>query len=59
MNILDAGLHACQLTSIEQIYGALDLITVNGAKTLHIQDAYGIAPGQGRQLYRAQRRRRV
>ena len=46
MNILDAGLHACQLTSIEQIYGALDLITVNGAKTLHIQDAYGIAPGR-------------
>ncbi len=46
MNILDAGLHACQLTSIEQIYDALDLITVNGARTLHLQDSYGIAPGR-------------
>ncbi len=46
MNILDAGIHICQMMSFEEIKNALDLITVNGAKTLHIQDKYGIAEGK-------------
>lgn len=46
MNILDAGIHVSHLTSIEQIYNALDLITTNGAKTLCIQEQYGIQLGK-------------
>lgn len=47
MNILDIGLHACQLTEEEKIWKALDLITVNGAKALCIPESeYGIAAGK-------------
>lgn len=45
MNILDAGIHASQLTSSRQINEAFDLITTNGAKTLCIED-YGIEVGK-------------
>lgn len=46
MNILDAGIHLCQMMSFEEINNALDLITVNGAKTLNISDHYGIEVGK-------------
>ncbi len=47
MHILDIGLNACQLTEEERIWHALDLITINGAKALHVPDeAYGIAVGK-------------
>lgn len=42
MNILDFGLHICQMMSFEEIDNALDFITVNGAKTLNIETEYGI-----------------
>ena len=45
MNILDIGLHACQLMSLKEIENALDLITVHGAKTMNL-DAYGIKEGR-------------
>ncbi|MCI6138875.1 MAG: cytosine deaminase [Clostridiaceae bacterium] len=44
MNILDIGLHACQLMSLKEIDKALDLITWNGARTLNL-DTYGIKEG--------------
>lgn len=46
MNILDVGIHICQMMSFEEINNALDLITVNGAKTLNITDNYGIEVGK-------------
>ncbi|MEG0307987.1 MAG: cytosine deaminase [Clostridium sp.] len=46
MNILDAGLHICQMMSFEEINNALDLITINGARTLNILDQYGIEEGK-------------
>ncbi|MPQ44751.1 cytosine deaminase [Clostridium tarantellae] len=46
MNILDAGIHICQMMSFDEINNALDLITINGAKTLNIQDVYGIEEGK-------------
>ena len=46
MNILDAGIHLCQMMSFEEINNALDLITINGAKTLNISDDYGIKIGK-------------
>lgn len=45
MTILDFGLHICHLMSIPEIEHSFDYITVNGAKTLSIQDNYGIRPG--------------
>lgn len=45
MNILDSGIHICQMMSFEEINNSLDLITINGAKTLNIQDEYGIKVG--------------
>ncbi|NMD99428.1 amidohydrolase family protein, partial [Selenomonas bovis] len=46
MNILDHGIHICQMMSFAEIDHALDLITTNGARTLHIEDTYGLAPGK-------------
>ncbi|MCD7854158.1 MAG: cytosine deaminase [Clostridiales bacterium] len=45
MNILDHGIHIAQMMSQTEIENALDLITVNGAKTMNIDD-YGIEPGK-------------
>ena len=46
MNSLDAGIHIAQMMSIEEISNSLDLITVNGARTLNILDQYGIEAGK-------------
>lgn len=46
MNILDHGIHICQMMSFPEIENALDLITVNGARTLRIMDDYGIEAGK-------------
>lgn len=46
MNILDHGIHLAQTMSFEQLETCLDLITFNGAKTLNIQDQYGIEVGK-------------
>lgn len=46
MNILDHGIHICQMMSFEEIDKALDLITVNGAKTMHLSDEYGLEVGK-------------
>ena len=44
MNQLDFAIHISHLMSVEQIWNALDYITVNGAKTLYLSD-YGIREG--------------
>lgn len=44
MNQLDFAIHISHLMSVEQIWNALDYITVNGEKTLHLSD-YGIREG--------------
>ncbi len=46
MMILDHGIHICQMMSFEEIDNALDLITVNGAKTMHIGSSYGLEEGK-------------
>lgn len=46
MMILDHGIHICQMMSFEEIDNALDLVTVNGAKTMHLQEIYGIEEGK-------------
>lgn len=41
MNILDNGIHLAHYTHIDEINKALDLITVNGAKVMRIDEDYG------------------
>lgn len=46
MNILDAGIHIAQMMSLPEIENSLDLITINGARTLNILNKYGIQAGK-------------
>lgn len=46
MNILDNGIHMAQTMSMAQLDTCLDLITYNGAKTLNVEDQYGLDVGK-------------
>ncbi|MCP1772374.1 cytosine deaminase [Neisseria perflava] len=46
MMILDHGIHAAQLMSDEDFEHVFDLVTYNGATTLHIEDEYGLDAGK-------------
>lgn len=46
MNVLDNGIHLAQIMSFEEIEKNFDLITYNGAKTLCIEDQYGLKSGK-------------
>lgn len=46
MNILDNGIHLAQTMSFDELDRCLDLITYNGAKTLNVEDQYGIEEGK-------------
>lgn len=46
MNILDNGIHLAQTMSFEELDKCLDLITYNGARTLNVEDQYGIEEGK-------------
>ena len=46
MQVLHMGIHASQLLGYDQIINSMDFITTNSAKTLHMEDAYGIAEGK-------------
>lgn len=50
MTVVDTGLHACHMTDYAHIIKALDLITVNGAKTLAIEEEYGVKEGNNANL---------
>lgn len=46
MNILDNGIHMAQVMSFAEIERDFDLITYNGAKTLCVEDEYGLENGK-------------
>ncbi|MCC3356410.1 cytosine deaminase [Bacillus sp. REN16] len=46
LQVLHMGIHASQLMGYEQIVNSIDLITANSAKTLQIEDRYGIEAGK-------------
>lgn len=46
LQVLQMGIHASQLMGYDQIVNSIDLITKNSAKTLHIEEAYGIEVGK-------------
>lgn len=43
---VDYAMHQAHMMSIPQLYQGLDLITTNGARTLQIEDHYGIEVGK-------------
>lgn len=45
VRVVEMGLHACHMTGYNDIVTALDLITVNGAKTLNIEEDYILKEG--------------
>ncbi|OAA94001.1 cytosine deaminase [Clostridium coskatii] len=45
LQVLQMGIHVCQLMGYDQIVNSIDLITKNSAKTMHIEDDYGIKEG--------------
>jgi cytosine deaminase len=48
-NMLDVahmGVHVCQMTGRSEINACYDMITINGAKTLHLEDEYGVDVGK-------------
>ncbi|MBF2065403.1 MAG: cytosine deaminase [Calothrix sp. C42_A2020_038] len=48
-NMLDVAhmaVHVCQMTGMPEINACYDMVTVNGAKTLHVEDKYGIEVGK-------------
>lgn len=46
LQVLHMGIHASQLMGYDQIVNSIDLITKNSAKTLQIEDSYGIEEGK-------------
>lgn len=46
LQVLHMGLHVCQIMGYEQINDSLKLITDHSARTLNIQDQYGIEVGK-------------
>ncbi|GED16733.1 cytosine deaminase [Aneurinibacillus migulanus] len=46
LQVLHMGIHASQLMGYEQIVNSMDLITNNSAKTLQIEEIYGIEEGK-------------
>ncbi|WP_409303415.1 cytosine deaminase [Peribacillus sp. SCS-155] len=46
LQVLHMGIHVTQLMGYEQIVNSIDLITENSAKTLHLNESYGIAEGR-------------
>lgn len=48
-NLLDVALmavHACQMTGHDELQACVQMVTENGARTLNLHHAYGIAEGQ-------------
>ncbi|NBJ68175.1 MULTISPECIES: cytosine deaminase [Clostridia] len=46
LQVLHMGIHASQLLGYEQIVHSIDLITTNSAKTLNLEQEYGIEVGK-------------
>ena len=46
VRILEAGLHICHMLGYEDLKRALDLITDNSARTLHLGERYGVEVGR-------------
>ncbi len=46
LDVASMAVHVCQMTGMPEIDACYEMVTSNGAKTLNIQDAYGIEVGK-------------
>ncbi|MEO1509392.1 MAG: cytosine deaminase [Cyanobacteria bacterium J06633_23] len=46
LDVISMAVHVCQMTGLEEIDACYDMATAHGARTLNIQDAYGIEIGK-------------
>lgn len=46
LDVASMAVHVCQMTGLPEINACYDMVTWNGAKTLHIEDQYGIEVGK-------------
>jgi cytosine deaminase len=46
LDVASMAVHVCQMTGLPEINACYDMVTRNGAKTLHIEDKYGIEVGK-------------
>lgn len=46
LQVLHMGIHVAQLMGYEEIVNSIDLVTANSARTLHIENRYGIEAGK-------------
>jgi cytosine/creatinine deaminase len=46
LQVLHMGIHVTQLMGYDQIVNSIDMITTNSARTLHIEEKYGIEEGK-------------
>jgi cytosine/creatinine deaminase len=46
LDVASMGLHVCQMTGTAEIDACYDMVTWNGAKTLNLQDQYGVEIGK-------------
>lgn len=46
LEVLHMGIHVCHLTGYKELYDSFNLITKNGARTMGIEEEYGIEVGK-------------
>lgn len=46
LSVASMAIHVCQMTGQDEIAACYDMVTANGAKTLAIQDTYGLEVGK-------------
>ncbi|MEM9979878.1 MAG: cytosine deaminase [Cyanobacteria bacterium P01_D01_bin.2] len=46
LDVVSMAVHGCQMTGLQEIDACYDMATVHGARTLNVQDAYGIEVGK-------------
>ncbi|BAU42644.1 cytosine deaminase [Leptolyngbya sp. O-77] len=46
LDVASMAVHVCQMTGVPEIDACYNMVTWNGAKTLHVEDQYGIAVGK-------------
>ena len=46
LDVAHMGVHVCQMTGREEVNACYEMVTRNGAKTLHLEEKYGVEVGK-------------
>ena len=46
LDVVSMAVHVCQMTGLKEIDACYDMATAHGARTLNVQDSYGLAVGK-------------